>query len=228
MLVAGIEVELVQKNIKNIHLAVYPPDGRVRLAAPAGVNEKTLELYVASKLSWIRRQQRNFAKQSRPSDREFVDRESHYLFGRRCLLRVHENDRTLRAPRVEIKNKSYIDLYVKEGSSIEERAELMKSWYRDELKKLLAELVPKWERILGVTANQVKVQSMKTKWGSCNTEKKNILFNVELAKKSHDCVEYVVAHELIHLLERTHNDKFKSILNRHLPNWSLIRENLNY
>jgi predicted metal-dependent hydrolase len=228
MIVAGIEVELVQKNIKNLHLAVYPPDGRVRLAAPEGVNVKTLELYVASKLSWIRRQQRNFAKQSRPSDRQYVDRESHYLFGKRYLLRVHDTDQTLRFPRIEIKNKSYIDLYMKEGSSTEQKAELMKGWYREQLKTLLEELVPKWERILGVKANQIRVQSMKTKWGSCNTEKKNILFNVELTKKSHECVEYVVAHELIHLLERTHNDNFKSYLKKYLPNWETIRQDLNF
>jgi predicted metal-dependent hydrolase len=227
MIVAGIQVELVQKDIKNLHLAVYPPEGRVRLAAPLSVNQKTLELYVISKIGWIRRQQRKFATQTQQSPREYVNRESHYFLGKRYLLRVHETGHKYRTPLVAIKNKSYIDLYVKEGYTIEQKADVMKEWYRTELKKVLAELVPKWEKILGVAVNQYKVQSMRTKWGSCNTEKKTILFNVELAKKSHDCIEYVVAHELIHLYERTHNDNFKAYLNRHLHKWKSIRNNLN-
>lgn len=227
MNVAGIEVELVQKEIKNLHLAVYPPDGRVRLAAPVEVNEKTLELYVISKIPWIRKQQRKFANQNRQSPRKYVDRESHYYLGKRYLLRVHEAGHSYRSAKVEEKTKTYLDMYVKPGYTVEQKAELLKEWYRSELKKVLAELLPKWEKILGVQANEVKVQTMRTKWGSCNTEKGNLLFNIELAKKPYDCIEYVVVHELAHLLERTHNDNFIAYLDKYLPNWKHLKEELN-
>lgn len=227
MIVAGIEVELVQKEIKNLHLAVYPPDGRVRLAAPVEVNEKTLELYVISKIPWIRKQQRKFANQNRQSPRKYMDRESHYYLGKRYLLRVHETGHSYRSAKVEVKTKTYLDMYVKPSYTTEQKAELLKEWYRSELKKVLAELLPKWEKILGVQANEVKVQTMRTKWGSCNTEKGNLLFNIELAKKPYDCIEYVVVHELAHLLERTHNDNFIAYLDKYLPNWKHLKEELN-
>jgi predicted metal-dependent hydrolase len=227
MVVAGIEVELVQKNIKNLHLAVYPPNGKVRLAAPIDVNKKTLELYVTSKIPWIRRQQRKFASINRQSPRQFVNRESHYFLGKRYLLRVHETDHPYRYPKVVCKTKTYIDLYVKEGFTTEQKAELIKEWYREQLKGILAELTPKWEAILHVKANQIKVQSMKTKWGSCNTENKNVLFNIELVKKPIECIEYVVVHELLHLIERNHNVVFKAYLDKYLPGWSSIKAQLN-
>ena len=142
MVVAGIEVELVQKDIKNLHLAVYPPDGRVRLAAPMDVNEKTLELYVTSKIPWIRKQQRKFASFDRQSPRQYVNRESHYFLGKRYLLRVHEFDHPYRHPKVECKTKTYIDLYVKENYSADQRAELMKEWYRKKLKDIFHIILP--------------------------------------------------------------------------------------
>jgi predicted metal-dependent hydrolase len=227
MEVAGIEVELIQKDIKNIHLAVYPPDGRVRLAAPRDVNTKTLELYVMSKIPWIRKQQRKFIRMDRPSPRQYLDRESHYLFGKRYLLRVHETDHPYRYPRIEIRSKDYIEMYVKEDFDEVKKAELLKEWYRAKLKDLLTELVPKWEKVLGVQSNQVKVHTMKTKWGSCNTENGNVLFNIELAKKSVDCIEYVVVHELLHLIERNHNDNFKALLKKHVPTWEDKKSRLN-
>jgi predicted metal-dependent hydrolase len=227
MLVAGIEVELVQKNIKNLHLAVYPPDGRVRLAAPLDVNEKTLELYVISKIAWIKKQQRIFSNIDRQSPRQYVNRESHYFLGKRYLLRVHEKNHPYQFPKVECKNKYYIDLFVKEGYTTEQKAELLKEWYRSQLKNIIAEVIPKWEAILHVKANQVKVQIMKTRWGSCNTDKKNILFNIELAKKPIECIEYVVFHELLHLIERNHNDNFKAYLDKYIPNWKSVKEKLN-
>ena len=228
MIVAGIEVEIIQKDIKNIHLAVYPPNGRVRLAAPMNVNEKTLELYVTSKIPWIRKQQRKFDRMDRQSVRQYINRESHYFLGKRYLLRVHETNHPYRYSRIECKTKTYIELYIKEGYLTEQRAELMKEWYRGKLKYLLAELVPKWEAILNVKANQVKVQTMKTKWGSCNTENRNILFNIELAKKPIECIEYVVVHELLHLIERKHNDLFRAYLDKYFPNWKAIKSSLNF
>ena len=227
MVVAGIEVELVQKDIKNLHLAVYPPNGRVRLAAPMDVNEKTLELYVTSKIPWIRKQQRKFASIDRQSARQYVNRESHYFLGKRYLLRVHETDHPYHYPKVECKTKTYIELFVRENYSTEQRAELMKEWYRGKLKDILSELVPKWEAILNVKANQVKVQTMRTKWGSCNTDNGNVLFNIELAKKPMECIEYVVVHELLHLIERKHSDLFKAYLDKYVPNWQRIKAQLN-
>jgi predicted metal-dependent hydrolase len=227
MFVADLDVEIIQKDIKNIHLAVYPPTGRVRLAAPIDVNDETLRLFVLSKLPWIRKQQRKFLIQNRQTPRQYVNRESHFFMGRKYLLRVHESDHPYRYPKVVLKTKTYIDLFVRETSTVEQKANLMKEWYRSELKTLLDELVPKWEKILKVKANNIAIKSMKTKWGSCNTEKSNILFNLELAKKPIACIEYVVAHELVHLIERLHNDNFKAHLDRHIPNWIGLKAMLN-
>jgi predicted metal-dependent hydrolase len=227
MTVADLDIEVVQKDIKNIHLAVYPPLGRVRIAAPAEVSIETLRLFIVSKLPWIRKQQRKFTNQNRQTPRLYVNRESHYFLGRKYLLRVHETDHPYRYPKVVLKTKTYIDLFVRESSTVEQKANLMKEWHRSELKSVLDELIPKWEAILGVTAVRFAIKSMKTKWGSCNTENKTLLFNLELAKKPHSCIEYVVAHELVHLIERHHNDNFKAILDKYLPNWKGIKQELN-
>jgi len=227
MKVAGIEVELVQKDIKNLHLAVYPPDGRVRLAAPRDVNEKTLELYVTSKIPWIRRQQRKFAQIDRQAPRQYVDRESHYYLGRRYLLRIHEGNYPTLHPKILCKTKTYLDLYVKEQCTKSQKEVILQEWYRSQLKLILSELIPRWEIKLGVQSNKLRVQSMKTKWGSCNTETKNLTFNTELAKKPYECIEYVVVHELIHLIERKHNTTFKAYVDKYVPNWNHLRELLN-
>lgn len=227
MTIADLDIEIVQKDIKNIHLAVYPPTGRVRLAAPMDVNSETLRLFVLSKLSWIRKQQRIFKSQNRQTPREFVNRETHYFMGRKYLLRVHETNHPYRHPKVILKTKTYIDLFVRETTTVEQKATLIKEWYRLELKSLLDELIPKWEKILNVKCANYTVKSMKTKWGSCNTEKANLLFNLELAKKPIPCIEYVVAHELVHLLERKHSDIFKAYLDKHIPNWKKLKDELN-
>ena len=226
MIIAGIDIDLIKKDIKNLHLAVYPPDGRVRLAVPEGINESTLEMYVISKLSWIRRQQRFFIRQNRQSPREYVNRESHYLFGRKYLLRIHEVS-SIRKPIIELKSKNHIDMTVPTNATIEKRQKAMDTWYREQLRGILDELVPKWESVLKVKANSVKVYAMRTKWGSCNTDNKNIMFNVELAKKPVKCIEYVIVHELAHLLDKKHGDVFHAIMNRHLPNWRQLRDELN-
>lgn len=227
MKIGGIEVELVRKDIKNIHLAVYPPDGRVRLAAPTDINLKSLELYTISKIGWIRRQQRKYLKQSRQSPRQYLYRETHYYLGRNYLLRVNEVDKKHRYPTVEIKTKTYIDMYVKPEYTTEQKAELMKEWYRARFKELLPELISKWERIVGVNPKTYMIKMMKTKWGSCKPETGNINLNLELIKKPQDCIEYVLAHELTHLLERTHNDVFQAYMDRHIPKWKSIRKVLN-
>jgi predicted metal-dependent hydrolase len=224
MVVAGIEVELVQKNIKNLHLAVYPPHGRVRLAAPLDVNKKTLELYLISKLPWIRRQQRLFSKQNREPQRQYVTRESHYFLGKRYLLRVHDTD----APAcIKLKTKTYIDMHVPANSSVDYRKELLSEWYRHELYKIVDEMLPRWEKKLGVKPNRITVRNMKTKWGSCNTDTGNILLNLELVKKPMQHIEYVLVHEMAHLIERKHNDTFAAIVEKHIPKWKHLRDELN-
>ncbi|SFT96535.1 hypothetical protein SAMN04489724_3019 [Algoriphagus locisalis] len=227
LIIADIPVELVRKDIANLHLAVYPPDGRVRLAAPRDVNEQTLELFVIAKIHWIRKQQRKFAAQNRQSPRQYINRETHYFLGKKYLLRVHEDNPKYRAATLVIKTKTYMELYVRRGASVYTKGEVVKAWYRTELKKVLAELVPKWEKLLDVKSNEVTVKSMRTKWGSCNPDSGNILINLEMAKKPLDCIEYVVAHELVHLIERTHNQNFRAHLDKYIPNWKQIREELN-
>ena len=227
MQIGDLEVEVIEKDIKNLHLAVYPPDGRVRLATPKEVNSQTLELFVISKISWIRKQQRKFAEQNRQSPRLYLNRESHYFLGKKYLLRIHEDHPKIRGAKVQVKTKTYIDLFVRGGASKEQKERVMKDWYREELRIALNELVPKWEKILGVKTNEFFIKTMKTKWGSCNPKSGNILINLELAKKPIECIEYIVAHELTHLIERTHNANFQAHLDFYLPNWMQIRSELN-
>lgn len=222
--IGNISVEVVKKDIKNLHLAVYPPHGRVRLAAPEGVNDETLRLFTISKLPWIRKQQRRFAGQEREAERKYVHRESHYFLGKRYLLRIVDADR---AARVEIKNKTYMDLHIKPGSSKAQRQHLLNEWYRAELKKLIPDILTQWERKIGVQAEDWGVKQMKTKWGTCNIQKKRILVNLELAKKPIHCLEYIIVHELVHLLERLHNERFLAYMDKYLPRWKFYRDELN-
>ena len=222
--IGNICVEIVKKDIKNLHLAVYPPNGRVRLAAPEGVNDETLRLFTISKLPWIRKQQRRFAGQKREPDRKYVHRESHYFFGKRYLLRIIDTEKTVK---VEIKNKTYIDLYVKPGSSKKHRQHILNEWYRVELKKLVPDILAQWERRTNVQVEDWGVKQMKTKWGTCNIQKKRILVNLELAKKPIYCLEYIIVHEMVHLLERLHNERFLAYMDKFMPRWKYYREELN-
>ena len=226
MELAGLEVELVRKEIKNLHLAVYPPDGRIRLAAPIETDSATLEVYLASKIPWIRKQQRLIERQPRQSPRQFVDGESHYFKGRRYLLRVQKSEGVQTRQRVKIVGKRYLNLSVSDPTSLEAKQSALEGFYREELRALLAEFIPEWETRLGVKSKKWRVQSMRTKWGSCNPKMGTLLFNLELAKLPVECVEYVVAHELAHLIERTHNATFQNVLNQHLPNWRVLKEQM--
>lgn len=222
--IANIDVEIVKKDIKNIHLAVYPPKGKVRLAAPLDVNDETIRLFTISKLAWIRRQQRAFATQDRQPERNFINRESHYYLGKRYLLKRVEENKTAR---VLVKNKSYIELHVRPDTSIEQSKSIMNEWYRNELKRILPAMVQKWEYELGVSVEFWGVKQMKTKWGACNVKAKRVWFNLELAKKPIYCLEYIVVHELVHLLERLHNERFLAYMNKYLPKWKQYKEELN-
>ncbi|NLM62784.1 MAG: M48 family metallopeptidase [Mollicutes bacterium] len=220
----NIDVEVISKKIKNIHLSIHPPDGRVRLAVPEKMNAEAIKLFVISKLSWIKKQRTKYKIQERQSVREFVSGESHYFLGTRYLLNVIE---TSGKQRVELRNKKYIDLYVRPNSSAKKREKIMMEWYRKYLKSIIPDYIKKWEKIIGVSVDFWGVKLMKTKWGTCNPDDKRIWINLELAKKNPRCLEYIIVHEMVHLLERHHNDKFIAYMDRFLPNWRSIRSELN-
>ena len=222
--VSNITIDVIRKDIKNIHLAVYPPTGRVRIAAPLSVNDDAIRLFAISKLSWIKRHQREFDVQERVSPREYKQRESHYFQGRRYLMKIIENDKP---PKVILRSRTYIELYVRPNTSFKKRQEVIIEWYRVELKKLIPDIIKKWEESLNVNLYEWQVKQMKTNWGTCNINKKRILINLELAKKPLHCLEYVILHEMVHLLERHHNERFLYYMDTFLPNWKQIRTELN-
>ncbi|HEY3439698.1 MAG TPA: SprT family zinc-dependent metalloprotease [Paludibaculum sp.] len=218
-----LTVEVVYKDIKNIHLSVYPPNGRVRIAAPRRMSPETIRGFAAAKLPWIREQQRKLREQERETDREYLDRESHYLFGKRYLLRVVEEDVPARVDRTH----QHLVLTVRPGTSEEDRQAILDEWFRNILREVAAPLIAKWEAQLGVKVRRVFVQHMKTKWGSCNHHRGTIRLNTELAKKPRECLEYLIVHELVHLLEPTHNTRFVVLMDRSLPRWQFYRQVLN-
>lgn len=224
-LIDDIEIELIKKNIRNLHLSVLPPDGRVRISAPKDLNDESVRLFAISKLSWIKKQRAVFRKQERQSKRDFVSGESHYYLGQRYLLNVIYTNR--RKQGVEVRNKTYLDLFVRNNVTKEQRQKVMREWYRSELKALIPPLIGKWEPIIGVKVKSWGVRLMKTRWGSCNTSAKRIWLNLELAKKTPACIEYIVVHEMTHLLERLHNDEFIIYMDRFLPNWRSTKAELN-
>ncbi len=219
----NIKIEVEQKDIKNIHLSVYPPDGNVKIAAPLRMDLDTIRVFAINKLQWIKKQQGIFRNQEREAPREYRSKESHYFQGKRYLLKVNEKDAK---PKVVL-TRSKIELYVRTGTSAEKRQEIIEEWYREELKKTIPKIIEKWEKIIGVKANEFGIKKMRTKWGTCNIEAKRIWINLELAKKPPECLEYIVVHELVHLLERSHNDKFKSYMNEFMPKWRFYRDELN-
>lgn len=224
IVIGNIDIEVITKAIKNIHLSVHPPDGRVRIAAPMQMDEESIRLFAISKLSWIKKQRAKFENQDRQSAREFVSGESHYFNGDRYLLNVIE---TTGKQRVEPRNKKYIDLYVRPGSTVEKREKVMREWYRSHLKSVIPGYIEKWEGTIGVKVNSWGVKLMRTRWGSCNIEDKRIWINLELAKKNPRCLEYIIVHEMVHLLERKHNDRFVAYMDKFLPNWRSARNELN-
>ena len=222
--VNGLVVNVVRKNIKNLHLAVYPPDGRVRVAVPLRVDDEAVRLAVLTKFSWIRKQQEKFNQQERQTPREYVSGESHYFQGARYRLNVIQHDGS---NMVVVRNKRFIDLYVRPESSVDQRRRVMAAWYRQYLKDIIPGVIAKWELLMGVSVKEWGVKQMKTKWGTCNINAGRIWINLELAKKSPRCLEYVIVHEMVHLLERLHNDRFKALMSQYLPQWQMIREELN-
>lgn len=220
---AELAVEVVRKPIKNLHLGVYPPDGRVRIAAPERMPMDAIRLFAIGKLPWIRRQQARFSAQEREGQPEYIERESHYLWGRRYLLRIRETDST---PGVRQQART-LDLHVRPGADAVQRKKTMEAWYRDQLREALPPLLAKWQKLLGVQPRRVHLQRMKTKWGSCNPALGSIRLNTELARKPAECLEYILVHELTHLIEPSHSSRFTTILDRALPQWREVRGVLN-
>jgi hypothetical protein len=218
-----IVVDVVLKDIKNVHLSVYPPMGRVRISAPKRMSMETIRVFAISRLGWIRLQQKKLRDQERETRREYVDRESHYVWGRRYLLKVVEGNA---APGVQMKHGTLL-LSVRPGADRETREAVVAAWYRQILKAAVAPLIETWAPRLQVTVAGFFVQQMKTKWGSCNPAARTIRLNTELAKKPQECLEYVVLHEMVHLLEPTHNAHFLAAMDRFMPTWRDTRDMLN-
>jgi len=219
----NIAVDVVLKDIKNVHLSVNPPTGRVRISAPSRMNLDTIRVYAISKLGWIKQQQKKLRAQERETPREHLDRESHYVWGKRYLLKVIEDNK---APSVELKHSRML-LRVRPGTDDEKRRAIVEEWYREQVKKAVAPLIVKWEPVMGVKVERCFVQRMKTKWGSCNDGTDSIRLNTDLAKKPPECLEYIVVHEMAHLLVRHHNDRFSNLMDSCLRNWKLLRQTLN-
>lgn len=218
-----IAVDVVLKDIKNVHLSVHPPTGRVRIAAPSRMSIDTIRVFAISKLAWIKQQQRKLRAQERETPREYLDRESHYVWGKRYLLRVAERDL---APALALTHSRMI-LTVRAGTDEAAKEAIVAQWYRQQIRALASNLIAKWEPVLGVSVGRVFVQQMKTKWGSCNPRASAIRLNTELAKKPKECLEYIVLHEMIHLLEPTHNARFVALMDQFMPKWQFLRQKLN-
>jgi len=218
-----ISVDVVQKDIKHVHLSVYPPTGRVRIAAPVHMSMDTIRVFAIAKLDWIRRQQLKLKTQARETPREFLERESHYLWGRRYLLKVVEKDQ---ASSVSLDGNKMV-LQVRPHTNGDKRQALIDCWYREQIKAVVPSLIATQEPRMGVVVERFHVQRMKTRWGSCNPGSRSIRLNSELAKKPQECLEYIVVHEMIHLIEPTHNARFVVLMDRFMPNWRHHRDCLN-
>lgn len=218
-----ITADVVLKDIKNVHLSVHPPTGHVRISAPTHMSVDTIRLFAISKLDWIKRQQLKLREQTRETPREYLDRESHYVWGRRYLMEVVEED----VPTGVQLGPTALVLRVRPGSNLVTKNAVLSGWYRDVLKAAVPALIVVWEPRLGVSVHGFFVQQMKTKWGSCNAAARTIRLNTELAKKPSECLDYIVLHEMVHLLEPTHNARFTALMDQFMPQWQFRRQILN-
>ena len=217
-------MEVVHRDIKNLHVGVYPPSGRVRVAAPWRLDEDAVRLAVISRLGWIRRKQAGFKQQARQSQREFVTGESHYVEGRRYRLGVTEHDGP---PTVRLLNNTTLALTVRPDTNRDKREAVLYQWYRHRLRGCLPALLAKWELRVGTRGTEVRIKKMKTHWGTCNMDARRIWLNLELAKKPVLCLEYILVHEMVHLIERHHTDRFRQLMDRLMPQWRVYRDELN-
>ncbi len=221
--VGSLSIEVEHKDIKNIHLSVCPPDGRVRISAPLKYELNTIRVFAISRLGWIKKQQTKILKQERETPREYLDMENHYYNGERYLLNIIKEDRP---PKLILQVRT-MDVYIRPDSSREKIKEVIEEWYRSQMKKNIPDLIDKWEKILNVKVKKFGIKKMKTKWGTCNGKAGKIWINLELAKKPFRCLDYIVFHEMVHLLEKKHNTVFLSYMDKYMPNWRHIKEELN-
>ncbi|HDZ79353.1 MAG TPA: M48 family peptidase [Gammaproteobacteria bacterium] len=219
----NIVVEVVQKDIKNVHLSVYPPKGHVKVSAPESMAIETIRVYVISKLGWIKRQQEKLRTQEREAPRECIDRESHYFNGKRYLLKVVERDAP---PRVSLSHSNIV-LQVRPGADEFKKRVVLDMWYRQQLKEKVSRLISQWENKIDISVAQFTIRKMKTKWGSCSPLSRSIRINLELAKKPPEYLEYIIVHEMVHLHEPSHNSRFIALMDRFMPKWRLYRDELN-
>jgi predicted metal-dependent hydrolase len=222
--VAGLDVDVVRKEIKNLHIGVYPPFGGVRVAAPAALDDEAVRLAVVSRLDWLRRKQKQIRSQVRQSRREMVDGETHHVWGRRYRLRVIEDGARRK---VGFAGSDWLELHVAKGADRDARERRLMAWYREQIKAEIPSIVEKWASALEVPEPEWGVKRMKTKWGTCNVDRQRIWLNLELAKKPPECLEYVIVHEMLHLCERNHTDRFYALQDRYLPSWRHRRDVLN-
>ena len=221
--IRGIDIDILYKDIKHLHIGVYPPLGRVRVAAPDRLDDEQVRLAVIQRLPWIKRRREELRSAARQSEREMVTGESHYLWGTRYRLKVIE--RPGRA-HFELDGERLL-LYVPAGTPAERRRKLLDRWHREQLRQTIPGLITKWEPRLDVSVPRWTIRRMKTKWGSCNRGTGHIWFNVELAKKHRDCLEYIVVHEMAHHLEHNHGARFTKLMDKFMPNWRTLRDQLN-
>ena len=223
ILVANIFVEVVKKNIKNLHLSVLPPDGKVRVSAPEALSDDAIAMFVRTKIGWIRKQQEKFELQPRQSERQYVSGETLYVWGRQYFLRV---EYSYKGNSLVLSGDNAI-LTVRKESTVKQRETFVNEWYRTLLKAEVEKYLPKWEKITGLQCSSWQSKFMTTKWGTCNTSIGKIWLNLQLAKKPIECLEYVILHELIHLKVRNHGPEFVTEMNRYMQNWREIRNQLN-
>lgn len=221
--IGDIAINLTRKDVKNVHLSVHPPDGRVTLVAPTATRFEVARAFAISKLAWIRSQRKKIESQAREPPRQYITRETHYLWGRRYLLKVVEAGQK---PTISLDHRT-IRLIVRPGTPLEKRAEIIHEWHKALLHAAVPNIISRWELRLGVSVSRYFLQRMKTKWGSCNAAARSIRINTELVKKPRDLLEYVIVHEMAHIIEPRHSERFFNILERHYPSWSTARTELN-
>jgi predicted metal-dependent hydrolase len=219
-----IPVEVVRGDVKHLYLRVYAPDGRVRVSCPSQLDDEAIRQAVTERLDWIRKQQQRFATREVQSERDMASGESHYYQGKPYRLEIVEREQP---PSVTIRDENTLVMNVRAGVSPTKRAAILSFWYRQRLSEQIPPLVEKWEQGLGVTVDEWHIKRMKTLWGSCNIDARRIWLNLELIKKPPACLDYVVLHEMVHLLERNHGDRFQALMDRHMPEWRAIRDELN-
>jgi hypothetical protein len=221
--IENITVEIRKKNIKNLHLRVTPPTGSVRISAPARMDLDTIRDFAVSKLGWIKKHQARLKNREREVSKEFISGETHTYLGKRYLLNVIEHNKP---PKV-VFNHETIEMHLRPNTGLEKRKTILDVWYRQKLKELIPDLILKYEEIMKVKVSEFGVKKMKTRWGSCNVKVKRIWLNLELAKRSIECIEYLVVHEMTHFLERRHNKRFTAFMDMFLPGWRFVKAELN-